>query len=229
MCSKSSPRVSIIDYGMGNLFSIRQACEYVQLSAEITSNGEDVSGSDAVILPGVGAFGDAMANLAKLGLIDRIINFIKTGKPFMGICLGMQLLFSESDEFGKHKGLDVISGSVVKFPAMDNKGIVSKVPQIGWNRIKKNRFDKNYKSWENTPLAEQADGVFMYFAHSFYAIPNSSRNLLAITDYADIEYASGIMQNNVWGFQFHPEKSGAEGLKIYKSFKNIISAGGCNG
>lgn len=218
-------QVAIVDYEAGNLFSVERACKSVGLSPLITSDPKDMLSSDALILPGVGAFGDAMNNLERLKLIQPIIEFIKSGKHFMGICLGMQLLFSESQEFGCHKGLGIIKGCVKRFSlgGEDNIG-QAKVPQIGWNHIfRPPSASESY--WDTSPLKAVQNGEFMYFVHSFYVIPNSKENLLAVTNYSGIEYASGVMQNNVWGFQFHPEKSGTEGLKIYENFRNIIGRG----
>jgi len=226
MSEKQIMQVAIVDYEAGNLFSVEQACKTVGLNLLITNKPEEILNADALILPGVGAFGDAMKNLHKLGLVKTLREFAASGKPFMGICLGMQLLFSESDEFGHHKGLDIINGRVVKFIPQKNKRI--KVPQIAWNQISRApSISDSY--WNASPLRAIRNGEFMYFVHSFYAIPDSKENLLTVTNYASIEYASGVIQRNIWGFQFHPEKSGAEGLKIYKNFKDITDRRDCNG
>lgn len=207
--------VAIIDYGMGNLFSIKQACEYVGLQPQVTSKAEEILKADCAILPGVGAFGDAVRNLKHLQLEGPIVNFIKSGKPFMGICLGMQLLFTESEEFGKHKGLDIIHGSVIRFPLMDKNGKKNKIPQVGWNRIYP---DRNNSLWHNSPLSEITENSFMYFVHSYYCIPRDKRIVLSLTEYIDIEYCSSIMRKNVYASQFHPEKSAQDGLQIYRNW-----------
>jgi len=213
--------VAIVDFGMGNLFSVKQACEYIGLAAIITSEKEDLLNADAVILPGVGEFGSAMATLNKLDLIQPIFDFIKTGKPFMGICLGMQLLFTESEEFGEHKGLNIIPGSVVKFCTKNNKGERKKVPQVGWNRIMSPSWALG-SFWDNTPLSNVENGEFMYFIHSYYPIPINKTAVLSVTNYLGTEYCSSILYNNVFACQFHPEKSGIKGLKIYDRFALMV-------
>ena len=187
----------IIDYGMGNLFSVKLACEKVGLEAVISNKPEDILVAAALILPGVGAFGDAMANLKKLGLIEPIKKCIDSGKPFLGVCLGMQLLMTESEEFGKHKGLDIIKGKVKKFPAG-----IDKVPQVGWNQI-------------------VPSGEYMYFVHSFYCVPEDKSIVLSQTNYAGLDYCSSLQKKNVFACQFHHEKSGKTGLTIYKNFANL--------
>lgn len=213
-----SSKVAIIDYGLGNLFSINQACEYVGLESVITKDKRDIENADALILPGVGAFGDAMESLRRSTLIEPILNFIKSKKPFMGICLGMQLLFTESEEFGNHKGLDLIKGRIRKFPVQGDNGESIRVPQIQWNQISKNANEL----WKESPFLHIEEGTYMQFVHSFYAEPKSDDIVLSFTEYGGIRYASSIIQDNVIGIQFHPEKSGAEGLKIYKSWANFI-------
>lgn len=210
---KPKPNIAIIDYKLSNLFSVQHACEFVGLNAKITSSPLDIKSADAAILPGVGAFGDAMKNLENLGLIKTIQDFIKSGKPFLGICLGLQLLFSSSEEFGNYQGLGVIPGKVVKFPTTDSEGNSVKVPQIGWNSINLPRHNPN--KWKNTPLSSIADGEFMYFVHSYYIVPQNENDILTETKYGGIAYASSIIHENVIAFQFHPEKSGPEGIKIY--------------
>jgi imidazole glycerol-phosphate synthase subunit HisH len=204
-------KVSIIDYGMGNLFSVEQACRYVGLEPVITSDKNEILNSRAAILPGVGAFGDAMDNLEKLDLISPIKDFIKTGKPLLGVCLGMQLLFSESEEFGAHKGLNIIEGSVVKF-RKESEPV--KVPQIAWNQI----YPPDSERWKESPLKDMMKGEYMYFIHSYYARPHNNKNILSLTNYEGIEYCSSVKQNNVFAFQFHPEKSAFKGIEIYSNW-----------
>jgi glutamine amidotransferase len=158
-------KVAIIDFELSNLYSVQHACNHVGLDAVITSNISEILNKDAIILPGVGAFGDAMANLIKLNLVDTIKEFVASGKPFMGICLGFQLLFSESEEFGIYKGLGLVDGKVKKFPNINYKGELIRVPQIGWNRIINNSING---SWENSLLKDIPDKEYMYFVHSLY-------------------------------------------------------------
>lgn len=216
------PTVAIIDYGMGNLFSVERACEEVGLVPQKTSDPYLIMKSDAMILPGVGAFGNAIENLKHLDLIKSLKIFIETGKPFMGICLGMQLLFSESQEFGNHKGLDVIPGVVRKFPNKNKKGEYIKIPHIGWNRIfsPHNHFHNN---WKGTPLSEIKNGEYMYFVHSYFPVPDNKTLNLSVTEYENMAYCSSILYKNIVAFQFHPEKSGKEGIKIYQMWSSFIT------
>lgn len=205
-------KVAIIDFKLGNIFSVVQACQEIGLDVNVTSDYKKIMASDGVILPGVGAFGDAMSNLSKQDLIEPIRDFVSTGKPFMGVCLGLQLLFSESQEFGSHKGLDLIEGTVVKF----NKDNM-KVPQIGWNQIYNSK-----RGWEETPLENISNNEFMYFVHSYYVKPNKEENILTKTNYSGLEYCSSIQKDNIFATQFHPEKSGEKGLQIYRNWsKNL--------
>jgi glutamine amidotransferase len=216
---KENPKVSIIDYGIGNLFSVLKACEAVGLNPQITDNSKDIESSDAILLPGVGAFGDAMANLGKLDLVQPIKDFAQSGKPLMGVCLGMQLLLTESEEFDIQKGLNIIEGSCVRFPSIDASHQKIKVPQIMWNTIypvQGNSFEKG------TPLENINPGEYMYFVHSYYAQLQNPAEVLSLTDYHGVEYCSSIKKGNVFAFQFHPEKSGTQGLKIYQRFKELI-------
>jgi glutamine amidotransferase len=216
---KKNSKVSIIDYGIGNLFSVLKACEAVGLSAQITNKKKDIGRSDAILLPGVGAFGDAMLNLGKLDLVEPIRDYAKSGKPLMGVCLGMQLLLTESEEFSIQKGLNIIEGACIRFPSFDDSFRKIKVPQIMWNTIypsKGNSFEKN------TLLENINPGEYMYFVHSYYAKLQNSNEVLSLTDYNGVEYCSSIHKDNIFAFQFHPEKSGTQGLKIYQKFKEFL-------
>lgn len=227
MNEKNGMVIAIIDYGLGNLFSVRNACKHVGLHAEITNDKSVIEKADAVILPGVGAFDVAMKNLDKLDLVIPIKEFVESGRPFMGICLGLQLLFTESEEFGVSRGLDLIEGRVVKFPAINNHGKKVKVPQIGWNRIFKSNGP--YNSNGKSPLKEIVDGEFMYFVHSFYVKPLTETNILTKTKYEGIEYCSSIFFKNVFGAQFHPERSGKKGIGIYSKWAESIGKSKRNG
>lgn len=208
-------KIAIVDYQLSNLFSVLNACKFVGLDARITYEKKEITEADAIILPGVGSFGNAMENLKKLDLIKSIKDFIASGKPFMGICLGMQLLMSESEECGPHKGLDIIKGSVKKIPSLDKKGDKVLIPQIGWNKILKPEEKDN---WLDSPLKNLKNNEFMYFVHSYYVDPVDKNVILAKTEYAGIKYCSAILYNNVFALQFHPEKSGKEGIKVYKDW-----------
>jgi glutamine amidotransferase len=204
----------IIDYGLGNLFSIQQAFNHVGLHTVITADNETIRKADALILPGVGAFGNAMEYLSQQDLIPEINTFVATGKPFMGICLGMQLLFTESEEFGIHKGLNLIEGKVVRFPVADVHDQPLKVPQIQWNTIGR----QPGQSWDNTPLKHVPEHTYMHFVHSYYTIPDDPARILSTTEYGGIRYASAVHKDNITGFQYHPEKSGQYGLQIYRDW-----------
>jgi imidazole glycerol-phosphate synthase subunit HisH len=207
-------KVLIIDYGLGNVYSIQQACMHVGVKPILSSEPSEIKSADALILPGVGAFGNAMDTLTLLGLKNEIIDFAKSGKPLMGVCLGMQLLFDVSEEFGEHEGLGLIKGKIRRFPVL-YRDVTLRIPHIGWNKI-----FKASNPWENTPLANLENETYMYFVHSYYA-ETESTNVLTTTVYEDFDYCSGVVKDNIFGFQFHPEKSGEQGLKIYKKFLSL--------
>lgn len=208
-------KIVIVDYNLGNLFSVKHACDYFGANTLISSEKRDIRDADGIILPGVGAFGEAMYNLEKLDLVFPIKDFIMSQKPFLGVCLGMQLLFNESEEFGHHKGLGIIEGVIKKFPRWTHSRTELKIPQISWNQIFKS---KTGSDWETSPLRNLKDGEYMYFVHSYYALPTNSENTLSLTKYEDFEYCSSVKKNNVYATQFHPEKSGQKGIEIYKEW-----------
>lgn len=209
--------VAVVNFGMGNLFSVKQACEFVGLRTTVTSDPDDILKASGLILPGVGAFGDAMKALTELDLVRPIHDYIQSGKPFMGICLGMQLLFSESAEFGSNAGLGVIPGGVVRFPAGHEK-----VPEVGWNGIDLPAW-AGRDLWDTTPLKGISPGEQMYFVHSFYCAPQDEKIVLSKTRYAGVDYCSSIQYRNICAFQFHPEKSAHAGLKIYRDWAHEIN------
>ena len=187
--------ISIIDYGAGNLKSVKNALDYMNVDSVITDKTEDIIKSDRVILPGDGSFGYMMENLEKKRLVNPIKNFIKSGKPFLGICLGLQGLFEESEESPNVKGLSIFKGKVVKF----RKG---KVPQIGWNKI----------IWKKEGIFK--DG-YMYFVNSYYVVPEDNSIVATVTNYNG-NFVSAIQSNNITAMQFHPEKSGKAGIELLK-------------
>jgi len=215
-------RVAVVDYGLGNLFSVKQACLNAGLQAEVTTERKDLAAADAVILPGVGAFGDAMQALHKLDLIGPLRELADAGKYLMGVCLGMQLLLTESEEFGEHRGLDIIPGTVLRFPAMENERRKLKIPQMGWNRIYRPPLETAGDPWGNSPLMELNEEPFFYFVHSYYANPETKEVVLAMSRYGDVEFCAGMRLGNIFAFQFHPERSGPQGLQIYNSFAHLI-------
>lgn len=215
-------KIVIVDYGLGNIMSVSQAFEAIGNPAIITDKAEEIMRADCLIIPGVGAFGDGMKGLKDRHLINSIVQFAKENKPILGICLGMQLLMSESEEFGLHKGLNLISGKVV--PLKSPKEVAMKrykVPNFGWCDIKPPK-EKSVKEWEKTLLESTQEGAEVYFVHSFYVKPENRGHLLAITDYGNQEVCAVIKKGNIMGCQFHPEKSGKVGLNILSSFCKLI-------
>lgn len=199
--------IAIVDYGMGNLRSVEKGFKKVDVDAKVTSSPRDVDNARAVVLPGVGAFRDCIRNLTDLSLTDAIAKSIKKGKPYLGICLGLQVLFSESEEFGRCKGLDILRGKVVRFQ------IREKVPHMGWNNVK----------LINKPpiLSSVPDDSFFYFVHSYYVVPDDSDVIAATTDYG-VTFTSMIWKDNVFATQFHPEKSQNLGLKVLAGFGEFV-------
>lgn len=207
-------KIVIIDYQLGNLFSVNQALINIGLNTIISSDPGDISTADAIILPGVGAFGDAMTSLKELGLVEPIKASINAGKPFLGICLGLQLLFDSSEEFGANEGLGIIKGTVKKFSNLDRE---YKIPQISWNQI----FYTNENDHNQTPMVGIKNGEFFYFVHSYYVQPLESDVILTDTIYGNITYVSSIFKDNIFACQFHPEKSAQEGLRIYSNWASL--------
>lgn len=196
--------ISIIDYGMGNLRSVQKAFELYTDSVRIITSADDIDASSALILPGDGAFGMAMSNLQDGGWIDPLMKFINSGRLFVGICVGYQLLFEHSEEFGSHKGLALISGSVIKFPSEERK-----VPHMGWNTVSQQK--------ECRLLDGIDDDSYFYFIHTYHPVTDEDA-VVGVTEYGDV-FPSIVQKNNVFGTQFHPEKSHKAGLKI---IENIV-------
>lgn len=198
--------IAIIDYGMGNLRSVQKGFEKVGFTAEVTSDQAVVRKADKVVLPGVGAFGDAMANLQAAGMVEVVQETVQAGKPFLGICLGLHLLFDSSEEFGYHEGLHIFPGHVRLLPP----GL--KVPHMGWNQIEIQKPDPL--------LTDIPDGSMFYFVHSYYVDPVDPKVTTTLTEYGK-RFTSIASMDNVWGIQFHPEKSSTVGLKILKNFGEL--------
>lgn len=222
MIKNCKPKVAIINYGLGNLFSVQQACRINGLEGIITSTKEEIKSADAVILPGVGAFRAAMETLKRLHLTDVIKEAIETSKPFLGVCLGMQLLMEKSYEFGKCEGLGIIEGEVVRFNnPISETGKILKIPQVGWNAIYSVE-NKNGNSWSNSLFQDISNHEYMYFVHSYYIKPKNQEACLSMSRYGDVEFCSSLQSGNMFACQFHPERSGHEGLKIYNKFAELI-------
>ncbi len=203
------PKIVIIDYGMGNLRNVQKGFEKIGFEARLTRNKKEIGRASAIVLPGVGAFKDCMENLEKRGLLEPMLRSIENGKPYLGICLGLQILFSESEEFGAHKGLGLIRGKVVKF----KPDPAHKVPHMGWNTIEKEK--------EISLLRGIESGDYFYFVHSYYVMPEEAEWISTSTTYGK-SFASSIWKENLFATQFHPEKSQHKGLRILENFVKSI-------
>ncbi|MFZ3138841.1 MAG: imidazole glycerol phosphate synthase subunit HisH [Thermodesulfovibrionales bacterium] len=199
--------IAIVDYGMGNLRSVEKGFLKVGVDARVVREPQAVDDADAVVLPGVGAFRDCIRNLAQTSMTESIMRSIQKGKPYLGICLGLQVLFTESEEFGIYKGLDVFKGKVVRFQ------IDLKVPHMGWNNVKILRRPPIFDGIQ--------DESFFYFVHSYYVAPDDTAVVSTTTDYG-ITFTSMVWKDNIFATQFHPEKSQESGLRILKNFGDFV-------
>lgn len=200
--------IAIMNYGIGNLGSVKNALDYLGFDSVITSDKNEILSADKVILPGVGAFNDAMETFKSYGFIEVVDELMKKNTPILGICVGMQMLFEESEEYGIHKGLGLLKGRIVKFDSNAN-GVTYKIPQIGWNQIKVTQANK---------LLDGLDNKEVYFVHSYYLSNPDLNDVISTTEYAGITYGSAVRKGNLYATQFHPEKSGEVGLQILKNF-----------
>jgi imidazole glycerol-phosphate synthase subunit HisH len=200
--------IVVVDYGMGNLRSVQKGFEKVGKPAVVSRDAAAVRNAERLVLPGVGAFPECMKNLSRFDLIDPILEFMASGRPFLGICLGLQLLFDESEEFGIHEGLKVVPGTVKGF----DRGMGLKIPHMGWNEV---FFRKEIPIFRGIE-----DGSYFYFVHSFYVAPHNRDDIAAETDYG-IRFTCAIARGNIFAVQFHPEKSQKNGLKILENFANL--------
>lgn len=205
--------IGIVDYGMGNLFSVSKALERLGVPYVISDDQEELLKADGIILPGVGAFKDAMALLESTHLKETIRAFVHTGKPLLGICLGMQLLFDDSEENGRTKGLGLLPGTVVRIPKEDQDGNTYKVPHMGWNHL-------HYA--KPSILTEGLEEGYVYFVHSYYVHEGEPDVTVASADYAGVRIPAVVSLENVYGMQFHPEKSGELGMELLKNFTTRV-------
>lgn len=204
--------IGIIDYGMGNLFSVSQALKRLEVPYFISEKKEELIKADGLILPGVGAFKDAMVRLNETGLTDMIHDYVQTGKPLLGICLGMQLLFEESEENGLSKGLSLLPGRVERFPGKDEEGETYKVPHMGWNRLE----------WVNpSPITANLEEDYAYFVHSYYVNTTNQEIIIGKTNYFE-EVPAVVGKNNIFGMQFHPEKSSKLGVELLRNYTKLV-------
>ncbi len=199
--------IAIVDYGMGNLRSVEKGFLKIGVDARVVSDSKSVDDARAIVLPGVGAFRDCMRNLKEMSLTESVVRSIQKGKPYLGICLGLQVLFTESEEFGVHNGFDILKGKVVRFRSR------LKIPHMGWNNVK---ILKRPPIFDGIP-----DGSFFYFVHSFYVVPDDVNTIATTTEYG-INFTSTVWKENIFATQFHPEKSQEVGLKILKNFGDFV-------
>lgn len=211
----NNKKIVIIDYGLGNLYSLYKALKRYSDDIVISDNPKDISSADAVIIPGVGAFAVGMQGLKKRNLVDVLIDFAASGKPMMGICLGAQLLLSKGFEFGEYDGLNIISGKVQIFPKEVSQR--EKIPHIGWSSINPPKMVK----WNNTIFSNINNQANIYFVHSYIMIPERVENIFALAEYGGLKFCAAVKKGNIYGIQFHPEKSGEVGLTIIKNFINL--------
>lgn len=210
-----TPDVTVIDYGMGNILSVQRGIEHCGVTVNVTCDPDQILAAKRVVLPGVGAFGNAMQSLERLCLIEVIREITRRQTPLLGICLGMQLLLDESDEFGTTAGLGLIPGRVVSLPTATISGMPQKIPHIGWNALQTATASGN---WKDTFLEDNRPGEAVYFVHSFMAVPSNPANRIADCEYGGHKVAAVIGRDRMTACQFHPEKSGEVGLKILRRF-----------
>lgn len=215
-----SPNVVIIDYGMGNLFSVKRVIKHLGGNPIVSDNPEEIVSAERLILPGVGAFGDGMENLKKRALIKPIKEFVKSGKGLLGICLGMQLFMSESEEFGVNEGLNLVEGKVKRLPSAIEDTASYKIPHVGWNSLHFPlvQSEVHKQKWDETILGKVPVESYVYFVHSYKVIPDSYQHVLAETKYGGNSFCSVLQKDNIFACQFHPEVSGKVGLDILKEF-----------
>ncbi|MGO0155323.1 imidazole glycerol phosphate synthase subunit HisH [Leuconostoc mesenteroides] len=200
--------IIIVDYGAGNIRNVMKAIEYTGLNAKVSQDPAEIAAADGLVVPGVGAFASAMDKLRERNLVEPIKQFSNSGKPLLGVCLGMQLLFDSSTEFGETTGLGLIPGQVVELPKQENY----KVPQMGWNQNKVSQINQ---------ITRTMNDKYTYFVHSYYAVTDS-KYIAATVNYGKVDVPSVVVNKNVIGAQFHPEKSGQDGLEIWQNFKRMV-------
>jgi len=208
----------VIDYGMGNLLSVQRGFEHCGANVTVSADHKVILGASKVVLPGVGAFVDGMSELNRQGLTETLKEVANKGVPLLGICLGMQMLLEESEEFGDSKGLGLISGNVIAIPSKKADGFPLKIPHIGWNSLVMPERDNEHTK---IILKNVTDGEAVYFVHSYMANPSKQEHIIANCIYGDAPVAAVIGFNNIYGCQFHPEKSGEVGLKILRNFMTL--------
>lgn len=215
----SKDAIGVVDYGMGNLRSVGKALESLGFRTVVSGNAAELARCRGIVLPGVGAFRDCMRNLDRQGLLPLLSDVLASGRPFLGICLGLQVLFEESEEFGRHAGIGFFPGRVVRFPAaMQADGSQLKVPHMGWNRVE---FTMDHPALRGIP-----SGTWFYFVHSYYVVPRDAAAVAGRTSYG-VDFASAVGKGNLLAVQFHPEKSQAAGLAVLSNFGRICRDAAC--
>lgn len=209
-----SMKVTLVDYGIGNVYSVQRALETCGAQVLLSADPRDIEASDRLVLPGVGAFADGMAELRERGLIDPILRYAAAGRPLLGICLGMQMLATVSEEFGEHQGLGLIPGRVAPLPVTGVDGLALKIPHTGWTAL----LQPAGSSWSDTPLSDTTEGQSVYMVHSFAVHPDDQRHRLADCLYGGYRVCAAIRRDRIFGCQFHPEKSGSTGLRMVGRF-----------
>ncbi|MEY3984369.1 MAG: Imidazole glycerol phosphate synthase subunit HisH [Bacteroidota bacterium] len=210
-------KIGIIDYGLSNLLSIYRAFAHVGAEVSIITEAKSVSGMDKIVLPGVGSFPDGMKLLHDLGFVAPLIGHAAAGKPFLGVCLGMQMMLSRGFEMEETPGLNLIPGDVLPLPALDAAGKPNRIPHVGWEFLR----EPEHGRWKETPLSEHAEVHPFYFVHSYYARPEHTAHVWAEADFAGFKFAAAVRNGLVFGTQFHPEKSGSQGLELLHQFVTL--------
>lgn len=213
-----TPIVTVVDYGIGNLFSVTTALEKCGAQVVLSDRADEIAHASRLVLPGVGAFAQGMRGLRDRGLVEPLQAFAASGRPLLGICLGMQMLFSSSEEFGEHEGLGLIDGRIVPIEPRDEHGLPMKVPHIGWSPLLKPSPDTY---WKDSILRKLDPGAHAYFVHSYTASPTHPNNRLADALYGGVRIAAAVRRDNIFGCQFHPEKSARAGLRIVEAFLEL--------
>ncbi|EFL50828.1 imidazole glycerol phosphate synthase, glutamine amidotransferase subunit [Solidesulfovibrio fructosivorans JJ]] len=208
-------QVTVVDYGIGNIFSVTHAFRHCGAEVLLADKPSDIMNASCLVLPGVGAFSKGMDGLRQRGLVEPLQQYAESGRLMLGICLGMQMLLSESSEFGTHAGLNIIEGKILPIQPQSRCGEALKVPHIGWGELAQ---PSGGPSWDATIMKDLKEGDSCYFVHSFMAVPDNPAHRLADTEYGAIQICAVVAKDNIYGCQFHPEKSGSVGMKIIRSF-----------
>jgi glutamine amidotransferase len=207
-------KVTLVDYGIGNIYSVRRALETAGADVLLTGLPADIEVAERLVLPGVGAFADCMSGLRERGLIDPLLHYAATGRPLLGICVGMQMLATASEEFGEHAGLGLVPGRVAAVPSVGTEGQALKIPHTGWTALRQ----PSGVTWQDSPLADTREGESVYVVHSYAMQPVDPAHRLADCEYGGHRICAAVRRERIFGYQFHPEKSGPAGLRMLECF-----------